>query len=287
MYLNQFKECSSIVILLLCVSNLASAGKFDAKKHVSYEMYCRNNMFATRTTLYDINVLKHENLVINGAGDNRTVTGVKNCGWNWNPNRPTRLFIHGYYSDEALLQRYARAYIERDDFNFIAINWLRGARTIDYIKARHRIMEVGKAVARFVDYLTTIGLNLNELICVGHSLGAHTCGIAGKHLRSGRMAAIVALDPARPLFHLKERKERLDFTGELNQNLKKSNLLMKLAFTDAEYVQVIHTSGGYLGVQHPIGHADFYPNFGCVQPLCSSYFPCKPLHFEESHCFKY
>lgn len=218
MHSNQFKVCSSIVILLLCVLNLTSAGHFDAKKHVSYEMYCRNSMHATRTTLYDINVLKHENLVINGVGDNRTVTGVQNCGWNWNPNRPTRLFIHGWYSDEELLRRYARAYIERDDFNFIAINWLRGAQTIDYVKARHRIMEVGKAVARFVDYLTTIGLNLNELICVGHSLGAHTCGITGKNLRSGRMTAIVALDPARPLFHLRERNARLDFTGNYNLN---------------------------------------------------------------------
>lgn len=50
---------------------------------------------------------------------------------------------------------------------------------------------------------------------------------------------------------------------------------MNVRFSDAEYVQVIHTSGGYLGVRHPIGHADFYPNFGCVQPKCSSFIPCK------------
>lgn len=216
MHLKQFTVNSSILIVLLCFAHLSSAGSFDAKKHVSYEMYCRNSMEATRTTLYDISILKHENLIINGRGDNRTVTGVQNCHWNWSPNRPTRLFIHGYYSDEKLLKQYAQAYIERDDFNFIAINWLRGARTIDYIKARHRIMEVGQAVARFVDYLTTLGLNLNELICVGHSLGAHTCGILGKHLRSGRMAAIIALDPARPLFHLKDRNSRLDATGNKN-----------------------------------------------------------------------
>lgn len=222
MYLNQFKVCSSILFSLFCVVNLTSAGKFDAKKDVSYEMYCRYSNETTTTTLYDINILKHANLIINGVGDNRTVNGVRNCRWNWHPNRPTRLFIHGYYSDEETLKRYARGFIERADFNFIAINWLRGARTIDYVKARHRIMEVGKAVARFVDYLVTLGLNLNDLICIGHSLGAHTCGIVGKNLKSGRLTAIQALDPARPLFHLKDRNNRLDYTGEQNHSFCES-----------------------------------------------------------------
>ena len=38
--------------------------------------------------------------------------------------------------------------------------------------------------------------------CVGHSLGSHTCGFAGKNLaRLGlRMSRISALDPAGPLF---------------------------------------------------------------------------------------
>lgn len=38
--------------------------------------------------------------------------------------------------------------------------------------------------------------------CVGHSLGSHTCGFAGKNMaRLGlRMARISALDPAGPLF---------------------------------------------------------------------------------------
>lgn len=170
MYSNQFNvSLLSILLSWKCIANLTNAGKFDAKKHVTYEMYCRNSIESTKTTLYDINenILKHENFIINGVGENRIVSGVKNCTWNWHPNRPTRLFIHGYYSDEKTLKQYARAYIERDDFNFIAINWLPGARTINYHKARHRIAEVGKTVARFIDYLVSIGLHLNELICVG------------------------------------------------------------------------------------------------------------------------
>lgn len=159
---------------MVSVIVLVNAGDFDAKKHVLYEMYCRFSNETTATTLHeiDMNILRNENLVVEGEGDNRTVTSVQNCRWNWHPNRPTRLFIHGYYSDQDTLKKYAKAYLKRDDFNFIAINWLKGAQTINYVKARYRIMEVGKAVARFVDYLVTLGLDLDDLTCVGHSLGA-------------------------------------------------------------------------------------------------------------------
>lgn len=160
---------SMLLPLLVCAAVSPTFHEFNPRKHVSYEMYCRYSKETTRTTLQDIDesVLRQENFIMDGTGDNRTINGVRNCTWNWRPDRPTRLFIHGYYSDDATLKQYARAYIERDDFNFIAINWLPGARTINYVTARHRILKVGRAVARFVDYLVTLGLNLNELICVG------------------------------------------------------------------------------------------------------------------------
>lgn len=150
------------------------AGEFDGKKHVNYEMYCRFSNQSTNTTLNEINlnILQNDNLILNGENEDRFVSGVRNCTWNWRPYRQTRIFIHGYYSDHDTLMGYARAYLERGDFNFIAINWLKGAQTINYAKARLRVIEVGRAVARFVDYLVTLGLNLDELTCVGHSLGA-------------------------------------------------------------------------------------------------------------------
>lgn len=221
--LNQCKiSISSILILISVIIISVNAGGFDAKKDVSYEMYCRFSNTSTNTTLHDIgqslydqNILKHENFIVDGYHDNRILTGVQNCRWNWNPNRPTRIFIHGYYSDHDTLRKYANAYLERDNFNFIAINWLRGAKTINYVKARFRILEVGKAVARFIDYLVSLGLNLDDLICVGHSLGAHTCGIVGKNIKShGKLASIIALDPALPLFHLKDVGCRLHYNGE-------------------------------------------------------------------------
>lgn len=76
--------------------------------------------------------------------------------------------------------------------------------------------------------------------CIGHSLGAHICGIAGKRLTQGRFNTIAGLDPAGPLFTLGNPATRLD-SG------------------DAEYVEVVHTDTRSFGIADPIGHSDFYP----------------------------
>lgn len=54
----------------------------------------------------------------------------------------------------------------------------------------------------------------------------------------------VGLDPARPYFEGRAGPEA---------SLDKS---------DAEFVDVIHSCGGALGYEEPIGHVDFYPNSG-------------------------
>lgn len=105
-------------------------------------------------------------------------------------------------------------------------------------------------MARFIDYLVIEqGMNPEDLLLIGHSLGAHACGAAGRNVKFGRVAKIVGLDPALPCFGHRHRDERL----------KPS---------DADYVMVIHTNGGVFGLQPPLGHADFYPNFGKDQPGC-------------------
>lgn len=93
-------------------------------------------------------------------------------------------------------------------------------------------------------------LNLSDVVLIGHSLGSHIVGIAAKRIQSGRIPIIVALDPAYPLFSKSKHDERL-------------------AYTDADYIQVIHTSIGQLSIPYPIGHADFYPNYGSDQPGCN------------------
>lgn len=65
------------------------------------------------------------------------------------------------------------------------------------------------------------------------------------------------LDPARVLFEGLGPKQRLDKA-------------------DADVVEVVHSSGGYLGFSQPLGHRDFFPNGGeWPQPGCVFDFVCK------------
>lgn len=60
----------------------------------------------------------------------------------FDPELPTRIFIHGYFSDRKTLNAYAKAYREAGRFNFIVINWLKGAVTLRYSIARKRVQLV-------------------------------------------------------------------------------------------------------------------------------------------------
>lgn len=75
---------------------------------------------------------------------------------------------------------------------------------------------------------------------MSQSNAAHICGITGKRLTQGRFNTIIGQDPAGPLFSV-------------------ANPAARLADTDAEYVEVIHTDTRSFGIADPIGHADFYP----------------------------
>lgn len=147
--------------------------------------------------------------------------------------------------------KFADAYFEKGKhkINFFVVNWRAGAVTMNYIVARSRVNKVGRLVAKFIDFLAENGVQLENLHLIGHSLGAHVSGIAGKKITRGKIRKIVGLDPAKPLFNFNDTKNRL-------------------ADTDAEYVEVIHTCAGLLGFAEPLGHASFYPNGGKSQPGC-------------------
>ena len=77
---------------------------------------------------------------------------------------------------------------------------------------------------------------------------AHVAGIAGKNVQRGRINTIIGMDPAGPLFDVNNPRARLDFS-------------------DAEYVESIHTDVAF-GIVAEISHADFFPNNGHTQPGC-------------------
>ncbi|XP_039948848.1 phospholipase A1-like [Bactrocera tryoni] len=166
-------------------------------------------------------------------------------------SNPTRFVIHGWtQSYTAGMNKDIRAaWLGRGKYNVIVVDWER-ARSVDYASSVVAVPKVGEKVASMINYLVDIhDLSLNDTEVIGHSLGAHVAGYAGKSTRNGLLHAIVGLDPALPLFSYNKPNKRL------NAN-------------DAHYVESIQTNGGELGFLKPIGKGAFYPNGGKTQPGC-------------------
>lgn len=80
---------------------------------------------------------------------------------------------------------------------------------------------------------------LNKIHLMGHSLGAHIAGAAGRQFQeeTGKsLPRITGFDPAKPCFN----------EGESLQVLGRG---------DAEFVDIIHSDAGGLGKSEPIGDA--------------------------------
>ncbi|KAH8379975.1 hypothetical protein KR009_008299 [Drosophila setifemur] len=88
---------------------------------------------------------------------------------------------------------------------------------------------------------------------LGHSLGAHIMGTAGrtfKRLTGKVIPRITGLDPAKPCF-------------------RRDNILPGLTRGDAKLVDIIHTNIGILAKRGPLGDVDFYPGGAHpIQPGC-------------------
>lgn len=161
---------------------------------------------------------------------------------------PTRFIIHGWKSslESPDVIGIRDAYLNRGAFNVIAVEWKQKASEM-YTISVDFVPHVGQEVAKVIEALMKYQhLNINNLILVGFSLGAHCAGYAGRYLSPLKIEGIVALDPAGPWFNHETTVSR----------------------KDANYVQVIHTSSGIVGYRDSIGHADFFPNFGVIQPSC-------------------
>ncbi|XP_052872944.1 lipase member H-like isoform X2 [Anopheles cruzii] len=171
---------------------------------------------------------------------------------------PTTILVHGWLgsSDSVVIDPLAKALLEQEHNNVIAVDWEEGASTFIYPVARYRVPKVAAVVAKLIDNLV-LGLDadVDWIGIIGHSLGAHIAGIAGKKVTAGKIGYIVGLDPASPLFRVKKPNHRL-------------------SAEDAQYVEIIHTNGKALGFFRNIGQADYYPNGGVAQPGCGISFTC-------------
>ena len=69
----------------------------------------------------------------------------------------------------------------------ILADWGGGSKALWYPQSAANIRVIARDIARLSSVLIGQGLQQDSLYCVGHSLGAHTCGLAGKDVHFGRI----------------------------------------------------------------------------------------------------
>ncbi|XP_077295420.1 pancreatic lipase-related protein 2-like [Arctopsyche grandis] len=169
---------------------------------------------------------------------------------NFDKSKPVKIISHGWNSNGVgevntlVTERFLAAL----DVNVICVDWGVGANVL-YTTAVSNVPKVGAFIAKLVDWLVDQGSNVNNFHIMGHSLGGHVTGIAARSVTKGKIPYITAFDPAMPLW------------GSGTQRIRPG---------DANYVEIIHTNAGNLGLEEPVGDNDFYPNGGKSQPGCGS-----------------
>ncbi|XP_039593107.1 pancreatic lipase-related protein 2-like [Polypterus senegalus] len=174
---------------------------------------------------------------------------------NFQLSRKTHFIVHGFIDkgEEGWLVDMCKELFQVEDVNCICVDWKGGSRCA-YTQASNNIRVVGAEMAYFADVLErNFNYPPSRIHLIGHSLGAHACGEAGK--RKPGISRITGLDPAEPYFQYTPLEVRLDPS-------------------DAAFVDVIHTDAAPMipnlgfGLMQPVGHMDFYPNGGKEMPGC-------------------
>ncbi|XP_040847712.1 pancreatic triacylglycerol lipase-like isoform X2 [Ochotona curzoniae] len=180
---------------------------------------------------------------------------IKNS--NFNTNRKTRFIVHGFIDkgEESWLSDMCQRMFQVENVNCICVDWKGGSRTT-YSQATQNVQVVGAEVAYLISTLqSALGYSPANIHIIGHSLGSHIAGEAGKRT-NGAVGRITGLDPAEPCFQ---------YTPEI----------VRLDPSDAQFVDAIHTDGAPMipnlgfGMIQTVGHLDFFPNGGKEMPGCS------------------
>nr|XP_022915963.1 lipase member H-B-like [Onthophagus taurus] len=143
-------------------------------------------------------------------------------------------------------------YLQKRNCNVIQADWSK-LSGLTYVNAIQTSISVGNYIGKFIVRLLDSGLTShNRIHLIGHSLGAHIAGIAGKEtfrLTGKEIGRISGLDPAKQLFEIPSCPD----SARLQQ-------------TDAELVDITHTDCLLFGFKKPLGTVDFYFNGSRFQP---------------------
>ncbi|XP_077295230.1 pancreatic lipase-related protein 2-like [Arctopsyche grandis] len=172
---------------------------------------------------------------------------------NFDATKPVKITIHGWTGDaeSGVNTVVGPAFLEAVDVNIVAVDWSNGSSG-GYTQSVRNVPGAGQSVADMINWLNSLGVPYSNIHILGHSLGAHVVGFAGR-LSNGTIEYITGLDPASPSW---------------------TSSSERLRRTDAKYVEIIHTNIGQLGLLDAIGHNDFYPNGGVQMPGCDGNLYC-------------
>ncbi|CAG9857208.1 unnamed protein product [Phyllotreta striolata] len=178
--------------------------------------------------------------------DEVSTTGFSNT-------KDTFFCIHGFneksFDPHNSCQKIKKTVLASHDINFIMIDWSGLNGSLLYTHLVDNALKIARIIAgKILDMVDTSELNLNRSQIVGASLGGQLAGAVGTAL-DGSFYQVIGLDPAGVLFFSFDMKYRLSQES-------------------GQFVQVIHTNGGYIGYYDPLGHADYYANGGQKQPRC-------------------
>lgn len=98
-------------------------------------------------------------------------------------NRKTVFYIHGWAEsfESEYVYLVTRAYIERNDHNIVIVDW--GHYSVGgYFSTIPKNTKIAKLIGKNLADLFKSGLNIQKFHCVGHSFGAHICGIMSREV---------------------------------------------------------------------------------------------------------
>ncbi|XP_054262639.1 pancreatic triacylglycerol lipase-like [Macrosteles quadrilineatus] len=224
--------------------------KRDSNDSVRVEAYVQD-VSPVKTIKFLLFTGKFHNGVELHDNDNST---LKESGFN--PEMEVKIIIHGFANSASskfstLLKN---AYLKyKKVVNVIVVDWSDYCKPPFYSSAVDSAKQVGAATADLIAWLMSRGVSLSRVHILGHSVGAHIAGVVGRIISYrglGQVRRITGLDLAKPMFEVEAASVRL-------------------SLYDAQFVDCIHTCGGFLGLSDAVCHVDFYPNGGTSpQPGC-------------------
>lgn len=219
--------------------------------------------FGETTTKFDNTSTKMGNITGN-IGDATTKIGNTTMKMG---SAATKILVHGWLHDgkKEWILRMKDTYLKCKDSQVIICDWSRRSKQ-GYAQSANEVKKIGSFLGDVVLSLEKCGFPLEFVHCVGHSLGSHICGYAGKHIlkmTNRTLGRISGLDPAGPCF-------------DQNQ--------VGLAAADARVVDVYYTDAKIFGSYLKRGKMNFLPNGGFrFQPGCPEIILSHFLSFNSSN----